>query len=66
MSMKDRTEELEKKRSNARLGGGAAKIEEQHARGKMTARERVEALVDPDSFVEVDRFVLHQTRDFGM
>src|SRR2546426_1304485 len=66
MSMKERMEELEDARARAKLGGGAAKNSEQHSRGKMTARERIEALVDLDSFVEIDRYALHQTRDFGM
>lgn len=61
-----RSEELRKKRENASLGGGREKIEAQHSRGKMTARERIDALVDPGSFVEIDRFVVHQTTDFGM
>jgi propionyl-CoA carboxylase beta subunit len=61
-----RFEELKGKREQARLGGGPEKIESQHARGKMTARERIDALVDPGSFVEIDRFVVHQTVDFGM
>ncbi|HEX4920588.1 MAG TPA: carboxyl transferase domain-containing protein, partial [Candidatus Bathyarchaeia archaeon] len=59
-------DELKHKTEQAKLGGGPEKIESQHARGKMTARERVDALVDPGSFVEVDRFVVHQTTDFGM
>ena len=66
MSMKERMVELEKARARANLGGGAVKNSEQHSRGKMTARERIEALVDLDSFVEIDRYALHQTRDFGM
>ena len=66
MSMKERMEELEEARARANLGGGAVKNSEQHSRGKMTARERIEALVDLDSFVEIDRYALHQTRDFGM
>ena len=66
MSMKERMEELEEARARANLGGGGAKNSEQHSRGKMTARERIEALVDLDSFVEIDRYALHQTRDFGM
>jgi propionyl-CoA carboxylase beta chain len=57
---------LVKMRTAARLGGGEARIERQHARGKWTARERIEALVDPDSFVELDRFVTHRCTDFGM
>jgi len=66
MSMKERMEELEEARARASLGGGAVKNSEQHSRSKMTARERIEALVDLDSFVEIDRYALHQTRDFGM
>src|SRR2546426_3102973 len=66
MSMTQRLDELKKKGEQAKLGGGPEKIESQHSRGKMTARERIEALVDPGSFVEIDRFVVHQTTDFGM
>ena len=61
-----RFEELKEKRERAKLGGGREKIESQHKQGKMTARERIDALVDPGSFVEIDRFVVHQTADFGM
>ena len=61
-----RYDRLKEKRDLAKLGGGPEKIEAQHSRGKMTARERIDALVDPGSFVEVDRFVVHQTVDFGM
>ena len=50
----------------AELGGGEARIRDQHARGKMTGRERINQLLDPDSFVELDKFVLHRTTDFGM
>src|ERR1700745_1029833 len=66
MSMTQRLDELKKKGDQAKLGGGPEKIESQHSRGKMTARERIDTLVDPGSFVEVDRFVVHQTTDFGM
>src|SRR5437879_8325313 len=66
MSMTQRLDELKKKGEQAKLGGGPEKIESQHSRGKMTARERIDALVDPASFVEIDRFVVHQTTDFGM
>ena len=51
--------------TQARLGGGETRIERQHAKGKLTARERIEALVDPGSFVELDRFVTHRCTDFG-
>ena len=66
MTMKERLKELEDLRKRSSLGSGPEKIEQQHSRGKLTARERVEALVDPGSFVEIDRFVVHQTTDFGM
>ena len=59
-------ERLEQMREQSVQGGGADRIEAQHARGKLTARERVDLLVDPGSFVEVDRFVTHRCRDFGM
>ena len=61
-----RFDELKEKQNQAKLGGGPGKIESQHKLGKMTARERIDALVDPGSFVEIDRFVVHQTTDFGM
>ena len=64
--MMQRYDRLKEKRDLAKLGGGPEKIEAQHSRGKMTARERIDALVDPGSFVEIDRFVVHQTVDFGM
>jgi propionyl-CoA carboxylase beta chain len=50
----------------AELGGGVERIERQHAAGKLTARERVQLLVDPGSFVEMDKFVTHRCSDFGM
>jgi propionyl-CoA carboxylase beta chain len=64
--MKDILEELESRRTDARLGGGAARIEAQHGRGKLTARERVELLLDEGSFEEFDMFVAHRCNDFGM
>jgi propionyl-CoA carboxylase beta chain len=57
---------LEKLRKDAFLGGGVDRIEAQHAKGKMTARERIEALVDKGSFRELDAFVTHRTHDFHM
>ena len=53
-------------RAEALLGGGAERIEAQHARGKLTARERIELLLDPGSFVELDAFVVHRTSEFGL
>ncbi|MBX3516472.1 MAG: acyl-CoA carboxylase subunit beta [Rhodospirillales bacterium] len=59
-------ESLEKKRALARLGGGQRRIDAQHKRGKLTARERIEVLFDPGSFEEWDTFVEHRCIDFGM
>jgi propionyl-CoA carboxylase beta chain len=57
---------LEEKREAARAGGGARRVKAQHAKGKLTARERLELLLDPDSFEEWDMFVEHRSHDFGM
>lgn len=59
----DRLKEL---KEQAKLGGGARRIERQHERGKLTARERIELLLDLGSFQEMDKFVVHQCREFGM
>ncbi len=64
--MKERVKELADKGSKSREGGGRNRIEQQHTHGKLTARERIDSLVDTGSFVEIDRFVTHQTTDFGM
>ncbi len=64
--MKDILEKLDVRRANARLGGGKARIEAQHKRGKLTARERIELLLDKGSFEEFDMFVEHRCVDFGM
>ena len=64
--MKDILESLEQRRENARLGGGQARIDAQHKRGKLTARERIELLLDHGSFEEYDMFVQHRCADFGM
>ena len=58
--------ELEKKRSQAREGGGKKRVDAQHARGKLTARERINVLLDENSFEEYDMYVEHRTNDFGM
>ncbi len=58
--------ELERRREEARLGGGQARIEKQHAAGKLTARERIELLLDSGSFVEIDGLVTHRCTDFAM
>jgi len=64
--MQDILEQLRNKRAAARLGGGQRRIDAQHAKGKLTARERVELLLDEDSFEERDMFVEHRCTDFGM
>ena len=64
--MKDIRENLERRRASARAGGGERRIEAQHKRGKLTARERLELLMDKGSFEEFDMFVEHRATDFGM
>ena len=64
--MKDMLDRLEDRRAHARLGGGAKRIDAQHGRGKLTARERLEILLDKGSFEEFDMFVEHRSVDFGM
>ncbi|HKJ73185.1 MAG TPA: acyl-CoA carboxylase subunit beta [Alphaproteobacteria bacterium] len=64
--MQEVLQQLEKKREEARAGGGATRIEAQHKRGKLTARERVDLLLDDGSFEEFDMFVEHRCTDFGM
>ncbi|HCD71159.1 MAG TPA: methylmalonyl-CoA carboxyltransferase, partial [Thermovirga lienii] len=59
-------EELLRRREEARSGGGAKAIEKQHQKGKLTARERIDKLLDPGSFVEIDEFVEHRCTNFGM
>ncbi|MCX6578815.1 MAG: acyl-CoA carboxylase subunit beta [Candidatus Aminicenantes bacterium] len=66
MNTKPEIEYMRKLKHQATLGGGEKKIETQHARGKMTARERIEALLDRGSFREIDMFVTHRTTEFGM
>jgi propionyl-CoA carboxylase beta chain len=64
--MKDILQELEERRDQARSGGGERRIAVQHSKGKLTARERIELLLDEDSFEEMDMFVAHRCTDFGM
>ena len=66
MTIDSKIERLRELREQARLGGGQARIDRQHARGKLTARERIERLLDPGSFRELDMFVTHRTVGFGM
>ena len=62
----EKIKELVERRASARLGGGQKRIDAQHAKGKLTARERLEKLLDPGSFEEFDMFVQHRCTDFGM
>lgn len=64
--MKDILQELEKRRKAARQGGGQKRIDAQHSKGKLTARERIDLLLDEGSFEEFDMFVAHRCTDFGM
>jgi propionyl-CoA carboxylase beta chain len=64
--MQDILDQLEQRRAGAKLGGGEARIAAQHKKGKLTARERIEVLLDEGSFEETDMFVEHRSHDFGM
>ncbi|WP_340302621.1 acyl-CoA carboxylase subunit beta [Roseobacter sp. HKCCD7870] len=64
--MKDILQQLEDRRAEARLGGGQKRIDAQHSKGKLTARERIELLLDEGSFEEYDMFITHRCTDFGM
>lgn len=64
--MKDILKELEARREKAKLGGGQKRIESQHSKGKLTARERINLLLDEESFEEYDMFVEHDSHEFGM
>ena len=64
--MKEVLAEMERRREESRLGGGQRRIDAQHARGKLTARERIALLLDEGSFEEYDRYVEHRCTDFGM
>ena len=63
--MENILQQLEKRREEARLGGGKKRVEAQHEKGKLTARERLEVLLDRNSFEEFDMFVTHNCTDFG-
>lgn len=66
MSEKTKITQLTDRRAQSRLGGGKARIEAQHKKGRLTARERLDLLLDKGSFREVDAFVTHRTQDFGL
>jgi len=65
-TVEEKTRQLRKLREKANLGGGKKRIKAQHEKGKLTARERIELLLDPGSFNELDQFVVHQCTEFGM
>jgi methylmalonyl-CoA decarboxylase subunit alpha len=66
MSMQENIKKLQEMRQKAREGGGEARIAKQHEKGKLTARERIDLLLDKDSFEEFDAFVTHRCQDFGL
>ena len=66
MSMDDKLQHLLRLKEEAKLGGGAKRIETQRARGKLTARERLDILLDPGSFEEMDTLIVHRATDFGI
>ncbi len=66
MSIEEKIKKLEELNGRALLGGGQDRIDRQHKAGKLTARERLELLFDPGTFVEIDKFVTHRCTDFGM
>lgn len=66
MSEKSKNQLLNEKRAQSRLGGGQDRIDAQHKKGRLTARERLDLLLDKGSFHEVDAFVVHRTHDFGL
>src|SRR5436305_6426619 len=61
-----RLDQLRERQQLAEAGGGATRVEKQHAAGKMTARERIKFLLDEDTFQEFDKLVEHRSRDFGL
>jgi propionyl-CoA carboxylase beta chain len=66
MTMRDKLDLLARRRAESEQGGGEARLKAQHEKGKLSARERIELLVDEGSFVELDRFVVHRSSDFGL
>ncbi|HHW18277.1 MAG TPA: methylmalonyl-CoA carboxyltransferase [Firmicutes bacterium] len=64
--LEEKLKDLKSRREKVEKGGGAARIERQHKAGKMTARERIAAFFDPGTFVEIDAFVTHRAKEFGM
>ena len=65
-TLQEKLNRLEEMNRRAELGGGEARIAKQHKANKLTARERIDLFLDPGTFEEMDRFVLHRCNDFGM
>lgn len=65
-TIQEKIQDLKKRQEKVKLGGGQKRIDKQHEKGKLTARERVEKLLDPGTFVELDQFVVHRCVNFGM
>jgi len=66
MTTREKLEQLEHRIAESEQGGGADRLKAQHAKGKLSARERIDLLLDSGSFVEFDRFVVHRSDDFGL
>ena len=66
LTNQDKRRKLEAKNAEAMLAGGQKRIDAQHKKGKLTARERIEFLLDEGSFEEIGRFVMHRSKDFGL
>src|SRR5690606_8290964 len=66
MSEQSKIQKLNEKKAQSRLGGGQARIDAQHKKGRLTAWERLDLLLDKGSFREIDAFVVHRTHDFGL
>src|SRR5204863_2359399 len=66
MTMRDKLDLLARRRAEAEQGGGEERLKAQHAKGKLSAHERLDLLLDEGTFVELDRFVVHRSTDFGL
>jgi len=66
MTMREKLDLLERRIAESEQGGGAKRVKAQHAKGKLSARERLDLLLDEGSFVEFDRFVVHRSHDLGL
>src|SRR6266436_492662 len=66
MTMRDKLDLLERRIAESEQGGGEKRVKAQHAKGKLSARERLDLLLDEGTFVELDRFVVHRSTDFGL